>query len=377
MPCGAGSRVIPSTPAPEKLRLPHRERAHVQACNAIAQRASGLPLTLEGRAWQLTLRPRYEPVPPLEEDSSWYVRASWDGVPFELALPAGCAQAWLGARFPGLDLPQLPDSFVAAVLERACDSLSAALETGRHATLQIEDLVRDAGSEPGLDHVFDLEAVSEGRALRARLSTGALGLALLADQFAHLQLARRDLALTNLPIRLRAELGATWLDARRLAQLQCGDVILVEHRYGAAEDALWVGCSAGGFQATVDGASLVVQASFASGADRMREEEDSPQSGHDLASIDDLPLRVVFDLGEVALTLGELRELQVGQTLDLGRSLSQAVRVRVNGTLLATGELVEIDGRIGVTLSALSTRPGESPAQSSPEERVEPEDEAS
>ena len=92
-------------------------------------------------------------------------------------------------------------------------------------------------------------------------------------------------------------------------------------------------------------------------------EEDSPQDDHDLTSLDRLPLRVVFDLGEVAMTLGELQALQVGQSIELGRPLSHAVRVRVNGALVATGELVEIDGRLGVTLSALSQRPSASPSE--------------
>lgn len=373
-----------SSPAPETLRLPRLEQANVRACNTIAQRVSALTLLWEDRTWQLTLRPRPDPMRLPVGDSEWCVRFSWDGVPFELALPSGSAQAWLGVRCPGLDLPQLPDSFVAAVLERACGSLTGVLASQRRAHVQVDQLVRGAGGEQGLAQVFDLEAVSEGKAIRARLSTDSLGLALLADRVAHLNLASRDVTLTDLPIRLRAELGATWLDVERLSQLQGGDVILVEHPFGATDQALWVGCSVGGFQASVSDACLTVQTLFGPGVDRMRAEEESPQADHDLASLDRLPLRVVFDLGEVAMTLGELRELQVGQTLDLGRTLSQAVQVRVNGALLATGELVEIDGRLGVTLSALSARPCASPAgqeavagpMPAAEDRDEPEREA-
>lgn len=71
------------------------------------------------------------------------------------------------------------------------------------------------------------------------------------------------------------------------------------------------------------------------------------------AGLEPLPLRLVFDLGERAMTLGELQSLQVGQSLDLGRPLSSSVTLRVNGAQVGTGELVEIDGRLGVTISAL------------------------
>ena len=49
----------------------------------------------------------------------------------------------------------------------------------------------------------------------------------------------------------------------------------------------------------------------------------------------------------------ELGQLAVGQSFDLGRPLAGAVRVRANGALVALGELVEIDGRLGVALTQL------------------------
>eukprot|EP00887_Chlorella_sp_A99_P004404 scaffold39.g4404.t1 len=67
-----------------------------------------------------------------------------------------------------------------------------------------------------------------------------------------------------------------------------------------------------------------------------------------------VPVRVTFELGERQLTLGELRLLQPGQTFDLARPLAEGpVIVRANGAWLGTGDLVEIEGRIGVTLRTL------------------------
>ena len=73
--------------------------------------------------------------------------------------------------------------------------------------------------------------------------------------------------------------------------------------------------------------------------------------------LNQLPIQVSFDLGERTLTLGELRSLQVGQSLELGRALPSVVSLRVNGALIGTGELVEIDRRLGVTISTLGTLP--------------------
>ena len=41
------------------------------------------------------------------------------------------------------------------------------------------------------------------------------------------------------------------------------------------------------------------------------------------------------------------------ESFDLGRPLADAVRVRANGALVALGELVEIDGRLGVALTRI------------------------
>ena len=71
-----------------------------------------------------------------------------------------------------------------------------------------------------------------------------------------------------------------------------------------------------------------------------------------------------FDVGELSLTLGELQTLQVGQPLTLSRPLSSAVSLRVNGALIGTGELVEIEGELGVTITSLFQRPAAKSARS-------------
>jgi type III secretion system YscQ/HrcQ family protein len=73
-------------------------------------------------------------------------------------------------------------------------------------------------------------------------------------------------------------------------------------------------------------------------------------------SIEALPLKVVFDLGDVELTVAELRGLVPGQTIDLAREPGSAVRITVNGARIGAGEIVEIDGRLGVRITELAGR---------------------
>lgn len=72
------------------------------------------------------------------------------------------------------------------------------------------------------------------------------------------------------------------------------------------------------------------------------------------APIDSIPVLLVFDLGERSMTLGDLKAVQVGQVLELDRPLGTFVNLRANGRLIGTGELVEIDGRLGVSIATLA-----------------------
>jgi type III secretion system YscQ/HrcQ family protein len=74
------------------------------------------------------------------------------------------------------------------------------------------------------------------------------------------------------------------------------------------------------------------------------------------AAIEELPLRIVFDLGEIELSLAEVKALVPGQVIDLAREPGHAVRVSVNGRRIGAGEIVEIEGRLGVRITELAVR---------------------
>ena len=81
---------------------------------------------------------------------------------------------------------------------------------------------------------------------------------------------------------------------------------------------------------------------------------ENPTDSDQAVSLTSVPVRLTFDIGERMVSLGQLKELQVGQSFDLTRPMNNTVRMRVNGALIGTGELVEIDGHIGVTITTLS-----------------------
>jgi type III secretion protein Q len=70
--------------------------------------------------------------------------------------------------------------------------------------------------------------------------------------------------------------------------------------------------------------------------------------------IDDVPVRLTFDLGEREISLGDLRSLEPGYLFNLGRDPRSTVSIRANGRLIGDGELVDIEGRVGVSVLRFS-----------------------
>lgn len=341
--------------SPRTLQLPAMTRSEAQARTALAQRVRGCPVQWGGAAWSLTLVPSADAGPLQAQAGQWRLQASWGGAPFEFLLPMTAVQPLLVARFPQLDLPSLPLPFTASVLELACADLVEAMGRLQRGPAEFQAL--SAGPVEGEvgPHVFDLEARSGEQVLRARLSTDTLGMMLMAGLALEQPVAANDMPGDALPVRLRAELGFTWLGVDALRRLAPGDVVLIEHAQLTPQGELWFGAGRWGVRAQYEDGRLVVREPFTPEGITMVDEDTGEQTGA-CSALDRLLMRVAFDVGERTMTLGELQALHEGQVIELGQPLSTAVSIRVNGSLVGTGELVEVDGRMGVSVTSIFGR---------------------
>ncbi|WP_406705046.1 FliM/FliN family flagellar motor switch protein [Sodalis sp.] len=67
-----------------------------------------------------------------------------------------------------------------------------------------------------------------------------------------------------------------------------------------------------------------------------------------------LPLTLEFILQRRYLSLGEIQQFSQGKVLELDPEGEKHIEIRANGHLLALGELVQLEGRLGVELMELS-----------------------
>lgn len=74
----------------------------------------------------------------------------------------------------------------------------------------------------------------------------------------------------------------------------------------------------------------------------------------DMALPDDAHLELTVQLGTTRLSLRALAELAVGQIVSLGRPLAGPFDVRAGGRLVGQGELIDVDGELGVRIVSLA-----------------------
>ncbi|GIX07177.1 MAG: hypothetical protein KatS3mg115_1580 [Candidatus Poribacteria bacterium] len=71
----------------------------------------------------------------------------------------------------------------------------------------------------------------------------------------------------------------------------------------------------------------------------------------------DIPLTITVELGEARLPLEEVLRLGPGSVLRLNRGEHEGVELRVNGRLIATGQIIQLpEGGIGVEVVSIATR---------------------
>jgi type III secretion system YscQ/HrcQ family protein len=81
---------------------------------------------------------------------------------------------------------------------------------------------------------------------------------------------------------------------------------------------------------------------------------DQPAGGAPVSSLASVPVTLDFDLGSLAVPLGELAAIKPGYVFELPGRLEQArVIIRANGTPIGTGELVSVGDTLGVQLLSI------------------------
>ena len=78
-----------------------------------------------------------------------------------------------------------------------------------------------------------------------------------------------------------------------------------------------------------------------------------PQGAHDLEAVYDIPVQVSAVLGKSSMQVSQLLKLGRGAVVELDRKVGEAIDIYVNNRLVARGEVVVVDEKLGVTMTEI------------------------
>jgi len=81
--------------------------------------------------------------------------------------------------------------------------------------------------------------------------------------------------------------------------------------------------------------------------------EAEDKTASDLAPVFDVPVYISAVLGRANLSVAQLLQLGQGSVLELDRKVGEAIDIYVNNRLVARGEVVVVDERLGVTMTEI------------------------
>jgi flagellar motor switch protein FliN/FliY len=73
----------------------------------------------------------------------------------------------------------------------------------------------------------------------------------------------------------------------------------------------------------------------------------------DLEAVFDVPVQVSAVLGRARMEVGDLLKLGPGTVLELDRKVGEAIDIYVNNRLVARGEVVLVEEKLGVTMTEI------------------------
>ena len=84
-----------------------------------------------------------------------------------------------------------------------------------------------------------------------------------------------------------------------------------------------------------------------------QEPGDLPVSSQDLEAVYDIPVQVSAVLGKSTMQVSQLLKLGRGAIVELDRKVGEAIDIYVNNRLVARGEVVVVEDRLGITMTEI------------------------
>jgi type III secretion protein Q len=275
------------------------------------------------------------------------------GDPCSVSLPVEVIDATLQA-IEGPPRTTLSEPDLLLLIEFACAAILDAIEE----TIGLSVILTHASFDCSLPDAigFLCRGTLVGRSFSADLSLPEP----YESRLAHHVQALDPAPAAGVPIRAAFRVGATRISARLLASLRPGDVVIIEHAMPDGRVAAVFGerrltsCRFEGSDATVVDTLHQIRGDLHhhwTAVDMTTHE--SVDTGADDESLDDLQIKLLFEVGQLEIPLGELRMIAPGYVFNLGRDPRHAVEIHAGSRRIGQGEIVRVGEALGVRIKRL------------------------
>ncbi len=341
--------------------------------NLLSRRRQPLPLNWLGADWQLR-------IDALEfgRRLGHAIEFDWGGARVVLRVDSAWVDRVAGEHIGCAIAPGTPELLLKAMLDAALGEAGTRIEHATRKKLRLSGIGKAPDELDGMEG-FGWQMEGKSCDFCGELWLDVLGLGFLAAALRPWILETpQDCIPDALPVTLRFDIGWTEVDRGELAHIGEGDVLMFDECRLQAQGGLALRVGKQALRCVLDGSSLKVtqgwkkmmddardrpqndeeeNLDFESELDDAGDDDDEIPGGRETTgaegeafTIDAIPVRLEFDLGERTVELGELRSITAGHVFELGRDLRRAVTIRANGKRIGIGELVNVDGQLGVSI---------------------------
>jgi flagellar motor switch protein FliM len=163
-----------------------------------------------------------------------------------------------------------------------------------------------------------------------------------------------------------AQLGITYLPADQVGLLEAGDILLLDRTQVKIADGVPIGKAeihSNFLRRGVIGVlvgwkdeetcTLTIESLYQEGLKSMTDATKKPEEGQEESSesvLASVEIPIVVELARLKYTLDELAATREGQIIEVKKAQPDLVDLSVDGKIIASGKLVDIDGKLGVRI---------------------------
>lgn len=276
---------------------------------------------------------------------SWTLGLKLGGHALTLEISRLPELAWVAPTLAGIDINALPTELACGLIEACFGEIFTALSKGGIdvSITSIQPFSHRNAPEEYLE--WNVDRGSETAWMHGSISGDDAALAHLASLMEKAPVVARDDSKIPVPVQLAA--ASLKLTLAELQSLERHDVIFADLAAYKASQQCSLHASTWAF-----GTGQLTDKTFK--LQQLLPTPATTMAADATSSVNNVEIELTFVVGQTTLTVGELRSLAAGFTIELPTPAGSALTICANGKPIGQGELIEVGDHLGVRITELS-----------------------